>query len=105
MLWRLLRPCVPETLVLQPNDVVYDSGVAPLRLSLGHQRFEYLKTLFKARIRITLDRPQLRTIALRSIEAGNRLTIDAGIKRIDIADAATEIEREWLYRELTKRYP
>ena len=35
---------------------------------------------------------------------GNRLTEDAGAQRLDLAGAATEVEREWLYRLLAKRY-
>jgi hypothetical protein len=35
---------------------------------------------------------------------GNRLTLDAGALRLDIARSASEIEREWLYQLLVKRY-
>jgi hypothetical protein len=30
--------------------------------------------------------------------------VDAGAQRLDLAGAATEVEREWLYRLLAKRY-
>jgi len=34
----------------------------------------------------------------------NRLTVDADALHIDIAQSASEIEREWLYQLLEKRY-
>jgi hypothetical protein len=35
---------------------------------------------------------------------GNRLTVDVDALRLDIAQSASEIEREWLYQLLAKRY-
>jgi hypothetical protein len=43
-------------------------------------------------------------LRLRETEGGNRLTVDLGAQRIDLASQASEVEREWLARLLTKRY-
>jgi hypothetical protein len=51
-----------------------------------------------------VSRQQLQSLHLRETDSGNRLTVDAGATRLDIAQNANEIEREWLYQSLTKRY-
>jgi hypothetical protein len=56
------------------------------------------------RTRIELDRRKLQSLRLRETNDGNRLTVDADALCLDIAQSATEIEREWLYQLLTKRY-
>jgi hypothetical protein len=104
-LYRIFRPSVPETLRLMLNGVRYDSGVPPFQTSFAsmNQRDSW-KSLFPKRTRVEIDRRQLRTLRLRETEAGNRLTVDIGATRIEIAKSASEIEREWLYRLLAQRY-
>ena len=46
----------------------------------------------------------MKTLTLRETDSGNRLTVDAGAKRIDIAVDDSEIEREWLFKILKKKY-
>ena len=60
--------------------------------------------MFPKRTRLELDRHTLQSLRLRETDGGNRLTVDAGAQRLDLAGAATEVEREWLYRLLAKRY-
>jgi hypothetical protein len=103
--YRLLRPSVPESLRLQSNAVIYDSGIAPIQVSSFDQsRRETWKSMFPKRTRVELDRRKLQTLRLRETAAGNRLTVDADSERIDVARSASEIEREWLYQVLAKRY-
>ena len=53
---------------------------------------------------VTIDRRQLQSLRLRDTDTGNRLTIDAGADRLDLARNAGEVEREWLYRTLAEKY-
>jgi len=101
MAFRLLRPSVPETLRLTSQGINYDSGVASVRHQTGNGSWQ---STFPKRTRLELNRTALRTLQLRPTDTGNRLTVDDGAKRIDIAGAATEIEREWLYRVIASRY-
>ena len=104
-LYRMFRPSVPESLRLRLNGVVYNSGVPPLQVQYGDTtRKDAWKSYFPKRARIQLDRRQLASLRLRETDAGNRLTVDAGADRLEIAQSAGEIEREWLYRTLAKRY-
>jgi hypothetical protein len=106
-LYRLLRPSVPEKLELRRNSVAYDSGVAPPQLdsSRGYQNPKKAwSSAFPKRVRTEFDRGLLQSLRLRETEAGNRLTIDVGAERIEIAAAASEVEREWLARLLVRRY-
>jgi hypothetical protein len=43
-------------------------------------------------------------LRLRETESSNRLTVDVEAQRIEIASAASEVEREWLARLLARRY-
>lgn len=51
-----------------------------------------------------LDRQKLQSLLLRETDGGNRLTVDADALRLDIAQSAGEIEREWLFQLLVNRY-
>ena len=107
--YQVFRPSVPESLRLMPDGVIYDSGIpAPHSgyVLYGSSRVHLrLPRLFvPKRTRIELDRRKLQSLRLRETNDGNRLTVDADALRLDIAQSATEIEREWLYQLLTKRY-
>jgi hypothetical protein len=107
LLFRMLRPGVPERLVLEAGGVTYDSGVAPLRFPFActdAARREFWHQCRGKRWRLRFDREVLATLALRETEAGNRLTIDYESERIDLARGVSEVEREWLYRVLVDRY-
>jgi hypothetical protein len=107
MLYRMFRPAVPETLELRRNGIAYDSGVAPPQLnnSWGDRSPRNAwKSAFPKRVRIQLGRSQLQSLRLRETDSGNRLTLDVGSDRIEIAPTASEVEREWLARLLAQRY-
>ncbi len=51
-------------------------------------------TLFQKRAKTEFDLSDLKTLRLRELDSGNRLTIDQGNGRYDLAAAASEPERE-----------
>ena len=102
--YRAFRPSVPESLKLMPNGMTYDSGVPPLQMYFGYTSHKAWKLMFPKRTRVELDRQKLQSLRLRETNEGNRLTVDTDALRIDIAQSAGEIEREWLYELLAKRY-
>ena len=102
--YRAFRPSTPESLKLMPNGVTYDSGVPPLQMYFGYTSHKAWKLMFPKRTRVELDRQKLQSLRLRETNEGNRLTVDTDALRIDIAQSAGEIEREWLYELLAKRY-
>jgi hypothetical protein len=105
MLYRIFRPAVPERLELGADGVAYDSGVPPFRQNFGTaNRKEAWKSYFPKRTIVTISRQDLRSLRLRENELENRLTVDVASARVDLARAASEVEREWLYRVLTERY-
>jgi hypothetical protein len=106
-LYRIFRPSIPESLELKSSGVTYDSGVPPLEFN-SSWRYRTPKAswdaIFPKRVRVDFDRRQLQSLRLRETESGNRLTIDMGDARLDIASTASEVEREWLARYLARRY-
>lgn len=97
---------VPESLRLRPTGIAYDSGVPPLQ-SRRYSRIalkEAWNVYFPKRTRIELDRPQLASLRLLETDSGNRLTLDAGSERREIAPTASAAERQWLFQTLAKRY-
>jgi len=105
MLYRIFKTTIAETIVLNKPLLMIDTGVPPFRLDFKsvHPK-EVLKSLFPKRQRHELKSSELKTLKLRENEAGNRLTVDVGNERIDMAVSATEVEREWLYRLLQRNY-
>jgi len=101
--YRALRSSVPESLRLMPNSVIYDSGVPPFQ-ALAISRADFWKSMFPKRTRIELDWQKLQSLRLGETNDGNPLTVDVDALRLDIAQSASEIEREWLYQLLAKRY-
>ena len=102
--FRIFRPSVPETLLLKRSGVDYDSGIPPLELNSFQKRKNYWSSVFLKRLRTELGRAELQSLRLRETEEGNRLTVDVGAKRIELASHASEVEREWLGRLLADRY-
>jgi hypothetical protein len=106
-LFRTLRPSVPETLALRRNSVAYDSGITPPQFNSYRRNQNPItawRSTFPKRLQADLDRNELQTLRLRETETGNRLTVDVEAQRIEIAAAASEVEREWLARLLARRY-
>lgn len=102
MLFRVLRPSVPESLTLNATSMSYDSGVSPPDILFGQRR--PLRDYFPKRIRCNFGRDALASLTLRMTEAGNRLTIDLGTQRIYLASGVGEVEREWLYKVIVATY-
>ena len=104
--FRIFRPGVPETFVLKRGGVDYDSGIPPLELNSYRKDAgrNYWSSMFSKRLRTELGRQQLQSLRLRETEVGNRLTIDVGAKRVELASQTSEVEREWLARVLASRY-
>lgn len=104
-LYRIFRPAVPEALRLGAQSVGYDSGVPPFRQDAGSwNQKQSWASFFPKRTVVTISRRDLHSLRLRETESGNRLTVDVASARVDLARAASEVEREWLYRVLMERY-
>lgn len=105
LLYRLLRPSIPEALSLEKKQIQYDSGIKPFKMSFGFIGVnDYWKQMFPKRTMFTISAMNLNTLQLREHSAGNRLTVDVGKERIELATSATEVEREWLYKVLIDKY-
>jgi hypothetical protein len=105
ILYRIFRPTVPETLKFKPSSLVYDSGVPPFQMNAySRTQSATWKSMFPSRTILELNGSDLRSLQLRPSDSSNRLTIDSGASRIDLAKSASEIEREWLYRVIATQY-
>ncbi|WP_320034753.1 hypothetical protein [Halarcobacter sp.] len=105
MIFRIFRKTVPEQIFLNYPSLTFDSGIPPLKFSFNilNQKENY-RTLFFKRKQIEFNELDIKSILLRETSNGNRLTLDKGKERIELAYDATEIEREWLYNYLLKFY-
>jgi hypothetical protein len=103
--YRLIRPSVPETFLLNSPMLLHDPGIAPVRLSFDYRaQMQQWKDLYKRRKKREFTPEQVGTLRLRETESSNRLTIDVGHERLDLASTLTEVEREWLFAALASRY-
>lgn len=99
---RIFQRSIPETIEVGAAGVTHDTGIAPFRMPAS--RTLPWKSVFPKRITQTIDRRQLDTLRLREGDTRNRLTVDAGAQRVELASAATDVEREWLWKVLSDRY-
>jgi len=106
MLFRVVRPPRPEKFLLNTPNLSFDTGIQALRISISFKyQMDIYKTLFARRKTHEFDPEEIKTIKLRETDSGNRLTIDVGYKRLELAKTASEIEREWLFQFLCENYP
>jgi len=104
-LFRMFRPAINESITLLPASIKYDSGIPPFQTNFNFtNQKDAWKSMFPKRTRIEIDKEQLKSLSLRETDSGNRLTIDAGTKRIDIGIGASEVEKEWLFKTLKENY-
>lgn len=102
-IYTLFRPAIDESLTLAKGKLIYDPGRAPYQG--GYEEQKQAWRAFLPRKKPTeFNRSDLQTLRLRETENGNRLTIDSGATRIELANAASEVEREWLYKVIAKHY-
>jgi len=104
-IYRIFRKSVPEQLLLNKPNLSVDTGIPPFKMDVNmtNQR-EYWKSFFPKRRRFEVNHNEMKTLALREIESGNRLTVDKGTERIELAASASEIEKEWLFKYLSQNY-
>lgn len=103
-LFRIFQPAVNATLTLSANCLYYDSGIPPFEFHMNRYRRDAWKNFIPRRKKMDLTLSDLRTMRLRSTDTSNRLTIDVGVERLDIAGGVGEIEREWLYKTIRSYY-
>ena len=105
MIFRIFRPSVPEKYIFDSGSLKYDSGIPPFKMYFNYaQQNNAWKNIYYKRKVIEFNSSELKTICLRETDAGNRLTIDKGTSRIDLAPSASEIEREWLYKTIKENF-
>ena len=105
-LFLILRPSVPESLLLAMPILAYDSGTpsfAPSSFNRKSQMEAWQRAL-KKRKRVDFSPDNIKTLRLRETDSGNRLTIDAGAERFELGSSLTEVEREWLFSILAQNY-
>ena len=77
----------------------------PFKMQFGFQTpSQQWASIFPKRKVVEFNHSEMSSLKLRETGSGNRLTIDSGSNRVEIAVNATEIEREWLYEYLTSNY-
>ena len=104
MVRRVFQRSVPETLSLDAGGLLYDSGTPPFRMSYGVRSTPSWSSLFPKRTQRKIDRSQLNSLRLRDGDTRNRLTVDVGAERVELARDATDVEREWLFKMIADRY-
>ena len=97
-LFQWIRRPLPEVLSLSKSGLSFDSGTPP-NTSLFYElsRGGGWKAIFPRRLNLEFSAEELSTVALRETGFGNRLTIDKGSDRFEIARSATEVDRDWLF--------
>jgi hypothetical protein len=106
LLYCLFRKPVPQQLLFNKPNLSLDTGTAPFnaRFHVPHKQRKPWESLCSKRKRVEFSPEELKSLKLRNTEHGNRLTIDKGNERFEIASQATEIEKEWLFNYLQAAY-
>ena len=105
-LYRILKKPVPEQLLFNKPNLSLDTGVSPFNMNFHNAQNmqKPWKQMFPKRRRLEFNPEELKSMQLRDTGSGNRLTIDKGLERIEIASHVTDIEKEWLFQYLQDSY-
>jgi hypothetical protein len=98
--YRIFAPPKPETISLDAGGITHNTGSRPAAKWRGLSWGALTGQGYETRI----DRRMLPTLQLREMASHNRLTVDVGANRIELAPAATDVEREWLLEVIRERY-
>lgn len=105
VVFSIFRKPVPETYLLNKPYLTFDTGIQPFSTDSGSEnRKAHMKSMFSRRKRIQFNHLNMKTLKLRETDNGNRLTIDHGTDRLELAKFSSEIEREWLFNYLQSNY-
>jgi hypothetical protein len=105
-LFRLFRGSIPEQWTISKETFFVDTGIPPFKFFSSNflNQAEAWKNIFAKRKTYLFDREQIKTLKLRELESGNKMTIDSGPERIELALGASEVEKEWLFNHLSEFY-
>jgi hypothetical protein len=104
-IYRLFRIPIPEQILLNKPYLSVDTGIPPYEMNFGTVMHKnYWSSMFPKRKKLQFTHNELKSLCLRETDSGNRLTIDQGAIRTEIATNTTEIEREWLFKYLQTNY-
>ena len=99
--WRIVRPAVPQSIVLDYQSFDFDSGIIPLDLVALQSRTmtdrRGYASLGKKRQKFHVTRDEHPVFVLERVGDTQRLRFDRGIQRVEIGETLSEPEREWLY--------
>lgn len=104
-LFRLIRPPVPEVIILGVPHLYYDSGIPTFYFNFDSNSDNgFFDQLFFKRKRTVFNLDELETLNLNGGKTGKRLIIEKGKKKFEIAASASEVEKEWLFNTLKAKY-
>ncbi|MDA0245170.1 MAG: hypothetical protein OT477_17275 [Chloroflexi bacterium] len=116
-LYQLLRPTLPERWVLREDGLQFDGGSPPIQIdSTTYYRWGILKRIYIHRIELggIFQRPQTLFLSLKELNhlrlhqrpSGNQLlvTYDNNTQQLELAQGATNWDREWLFQYLQTYY-
>ncbi|MGD9582556.1 MAG: hypothetical protein AB7V26_02640 [Lysobacterales bacterium] len=102
MLVQVFRNGRAEVLRLYPDRIELQTGVPPMGYGYSHpEQPPQARSSRQLSIAQVLVHDTLR---LRETSNSNRLTVDLGHERLDLARDATELQREWLHQLLQQCY-
>lgn len=74
------------------------------RIYSGHHRAQSWRDFWPKRTTRFFPCADRKTLRLREGGDANRLTVDVGAARFDLAKECTEVEREWLFQTRSDHY-
>lgn len=93
----------PQIIRLEPQRMYFDSGASPLRVTPAYgELWEQIRFAPRKHYDFTVD--QIATLRLTAIFYTNALAIKVGSKFVPLAEALTNVEREWLLNHIKNYY-
>jgi len=104
-LYNIFRPIVPAKLILSSTYLEYETGTRPFTFNYNYYRYgrsrerpKIFQSFRNKRYHVELGKDV--NLRLERVGEIQRLTFDMGAERIEVGDALSEPEREWLYEVL-----
>jgi hypothetical protein len=107
--YKILRPGVPEAIVVSPDTLIYDSGtisplaiMMPFHFGMRTNPLEAFNAMFKKRRILEFEKTGFSGFVFENSGAQHRLYFDDGADRLVVGVCLREPDREWLASELAE---
>ena len=93
-----------QEIILKESSLYVDTGSPTMSFEVSLKIHDFEKKTLHTRKQLEFDIKELKTLKLRNTVSGTKLTLEKPRFRVNLAELATEQDRQWLYDLIQSKY-